>query len=63
MEKQKLLLEMKIKKNKVWGQVKLNIVRKSVKKSYVIKNVNLEKKEQYNLVIRAKGLPPYPETN
>ena len=44
MEKQKLLLEMKIKKNKVWGQVKLNIVRKSVKKSYVIKNVNLEKK-------------------
>ena len=46
MEKQKLLLEMKIKKNKVWGQVKLNIVRKSVKKSYVIKNVNLEKKRK-----------------
>lgn len=46
MEKQKLLLEMKIKKNKVWGQVKLNIVRKSVKKSYVIKNVNLEKKQK-----------------
>lgn len=44
MEKQKLLLEMKIKKNKVCVQVKLNIVRKSVKKSYVIKNVNLEKK-------------------
>ena len=48
MEKQKLLLEMKIKKNKVCGQVKLNIVRKSVKKSYVIKNVNLEKKAKKN---------------
>ena len=44
MEKEKLMLEMKIKKNKVCDQVKLNIVRKSVKKSYVIKNVNLEKK-------------------
>ena len=39
MEKQKLLLEMKIKKNKVWGQVKLNIVRRKVELKCPAENI------------------------